>query len=572
MSDKPVIVLKPADYSNYSRINVIGDIHGCYTVLQQAVGEIKDDELYIFLGDFLDRGIENAAVLEYIISIRDRKNCHFIEGNHEANLKNYAEDGDVRGSDFKYRTIPQIKDIDKKEIRMFCRRLRQCEYFTYCGKTFLICHGGISNIPPLGLVAVSTADLINGTGSYDDYAAAAKTWNQTQNSDFIQIFGHRNTGNDPVMMYENVYCLEGKVECGGNLRAVKIDKNGITACEYKNNVFDQAYGLGVPMLVRELRKNTYITEKNFGSISSFNFTRKAFDRGIWNEQTITARGLFIDIYSGTIVARGYRKFFNIGERAETKPNILQKSLKFPAKVYVKENGFLGLLSLYNGEIFATSKSNPFSEFAGYFRKVFDDCCKDTAYLHEYLEKNNVTLVMECIDTVNDPHIIRYSQSKVVLLDIIDNDIEFSRRSFEEVREVGTKLGIEVKTQSCTLYSPEEFAKWYESQKKETLDPLAEHIEGYVIEDASGYMVKFKLPFYSFWKNMRTASHVALSGGSIDRSLNRNGARFFNWVTDKVNKGLDKINIIELREQYVKETGDRMLPDIPHTPDSSESTD
>ena len=557
MTHKPVIVLEPADYSAYGRINIIGNIHGCFTVLKQALGELKDDQLYIFLGDFLDRGTENAEVLNFIISIRDRKNCHFIEGNHESNLKNYAEEKEFRGSDFKYKTLPQIKDIDRKDIRMFCRRLRQCEYFTWNGRRFLVCHGGIPALPPAGLIGVSTYDLINGTGSYDDYAAVAEAWHRTQSSDFIQVFGHRNTGNDPAMLHDNVYCLEGKVECGGNLRILEIDENGITPREYKNTVFDPAYGLGVPALIQNLRKNRYITEKNFGTISSFNFTRNAFEKGIWNEQTVTARGLFIDIYSGTIVARGYRKFFNIDEREETKFNVLADTMSFPAKVYVKENGFLGLVSVYNGEIFTTSKSNPFAEYADYFRNVLNSSCRDMEYLKKYLTENRVTLVMECIDTVNDPHIIKYSESKVVLLDIVDNDLEFTHRSYEELKQVGERLGIEVKTAACTLNSAEEFKSWYREQQQETLDPLIGHIEGYVIEDAKGYMVKIKLPFYSFWKHMRTAAEIALKKEPETRRLNKKGKRFVDWLKVKIEEGLDKVRIIELREQYIKETGDRM---------------
>ena len=46
------------------------------------------------------------------------------------------------------------------------------------------------------------------------------------------------------------------------------------------------------------------------------------------------------------------------------------------------------------------------------------------------------------------------------------------------------------------------------ERQETMDPLAEHTEGYVIEDAAGYMVKIKLPFYTFWKKMRAAAGVA----------------------------------------------------------------
>ena len=276
MSAAPAITLRPADYSCWKKIHIVGDIHGCFTVLREALPEIRDDELYIFVGDYLDRGLENAAVLNFMLGIRDRKNCHFIEGNHEETLRSYAEDAKVTSSEFLSRTRGEIDGIDRKEIRMFCRRLRQCDYFTCFGKTFLVCHGGIPNLPPLGLPGVAARDLVYGVGSYDDSDRIADSWTRTQPADFIQVFGHRSSKNAPVRLSDNVYCLEGKVEYGGNLRLLEISEDGIIPREFKNEVFDPARSMDVPELVEELRKNRYIIEKNFGSVSSFNFTSQAF--------------------------------------------------------------------------------------------------------------------------------------------------------------------------------------------------------------------------------------------------------------------------------------------------------
>ena len=55
-------LFKKIDLSEYNKIHIIGDIHGCYTVLMQYISDIKDDEFYIFCGDYIDRGLENADV------------------------------------------------------------------------------------------------------------------------------------------------------------------------------------------------------------------------------------------------------------------------------------------------------------------------------------------------------------------------------------------------------------------------------------------------------------------------------------------------------------------------------
>lgn len=82
--------MKPLDLSEYRTIHHIGDIHGCNTVLQKYLsenGDIRDDEFYIFCGDYIDRGIENVEVLKYLISIMNRNNVLLLEGNHENGFK-----------------------------------------------------------------------------------------------------------------------------------------------------------------------------------------------------------------------------------------------------------------------------------------------------------------------------------------------------------------------------------------------------------------------------------------------------------------------------------------------------
>ena len=42
---------RPMDLSQYNKIHVFGDIHGCYTALKEYMdsnGNIKEDEFYIF--------------------------------------------------------------------------------------------------------------------------------------------------------------------------------------------------------------------------------------------------------------------------------------------------------------------------------------------------------------------------------------------------------------------------------------------------------------------------------------------------------------------------------------------
>ena len=99
--------LKKIDLSGYRRIHHIGDLHGCYTVLQEYLngqGGMKEDEFYIFLGDYIDRGIENAEVIRFLISIAERKNVLLLEGNHEKSLWDWADGGEGRSKEIRLHT------------------------------------------------------------------------------------------------------------------------------------------------------------------------------------------------------------------------------------------------------------------------------------------------------------------------------------------------------------------------------------------------------------------------------------------------------------------------------------
>ena len=93
------IFYKPIDLSEYDKVHVIGDIHGCYTALMEFMNnyDVNANEFFIFLGDYLDRGLENVQTLEYLLDIwENHKNVYFLEGNHEAHLRSQSYHAQIR--------------------------------------------------------------------------------------------------------------------------------------------------------------------------------------------------------------------------------------------------------------------------------------------------------------------------------------------------------------------------------------------------------------------------------------------------------------------------------------------
>ena len=68
-----------------NRTIAIGDVHGCAIALQTLLDEIKptSDDTIIGIGDYVDRGMDSAGVIEMLIDLIPK--CRFVPliGNHE---------------------------------------------------------------------------------------------------------------------------------------------------------------------------------------------------------------------------------------------------------------------------------------------------------------------------------------------------------------------------------------------------------------------------------------------------------------------------------------------------------
>jgi len=88
-----------------TRIYAIGDIHGCYGLMQKMHGIIKQDaesagdnfrKIIIYLGDFIDRGPDSKRIIDSFISENiEGFERIFIKGNHENAMLDFLEDSSI---------------------------------------------------------------------------------------------------------------------------------------------------------------------------------------------------------------------------------------------------------------------------------------------------------------------------------------------------------------------------------------------------------------------------------------------------------------------------------------------
>ena len=568
-----IINFYTADVNEYKKVIIIGDIHSCAEPLKEVLKDFSEENLYIFVGDYFDRGIQPVETFKIILDLLEKPNVILIEGNHENNsVKKFIYDEEKYTKSFDETTLqPLLKkfklDYIKASLKKIYKKLRQCYAFEFRGKKFLCTHGGLPLVPNLALV--SAREMIKGVGRYETEIGEIYSENYKKGlcQDFIQIHGHRGINDG-----EYSYCLEARVEFGGELKFLTIDNDGnIEKSGIKNDVYNR--GLKLPMsdarekvefntaneLINEMIGYKFITVKECEhNLISLNFNRDAFNKKKWNDLTIKARGLFVDKDSGEVKIRSYNKFFNFGER-HVNLGYLNKYATYPIRVFKKYNGFLGLASVVNNEVVLTSKSVTFGKYKDIFQDIWDkleDNVKEL--LKQTIIENNCTAVFEVVSPEYDPHIIKYDKEHLYLLDFIENkldldthniDLEFSENLMKKAEFSSNLL-----TKKEELTRLENYDELYNFLHEKTMS--LEEFEGYVLCDNSGFMFKFKLPYYTLWKERRgwlERYRSALSKGKKVEVTEKDEDRHFKRFLLKLGKDkLEGLSIIDVRELYEKE--------------------
>lgn len=72
----------------YKHIYVVGDIHGMYDKLLSVMSQftVNEDDLLVFLGDYIDRGPDAARCVDYVKNLCAAPNVVALLGNHEMML------------------------------------------------------------------------------------------------------------------------------------------------------------------------------------------------------------------------------------------------------------------------------------------------------------------------------------------------------------------------------------------------------------------------------------------------------------------------------------------------------
>lgn len=249
----------------------------------------------------------------------------------------------------------------------------------------------------------------------------------------------------------------------------------------------------------------------------WNYSEKVQYDNLWDEITIQTRGLVTD-NEGNIIARPFKKFFNIDEKKHTPTE------KFD--VYEKLDGSLGILFNYKGEWVMTTRGSFISEQSIKGREILNK------YPYENL-LGDVTYLFEIIYPENRIVVDYGKQEKLVLIGAIHtqtgDEYDIHNEWFEE-------LGFEVvkRYPKITNYSVlKEF--------------IPDSKEGYVIRFTNGDRAKIKGEEYL--KLHKLMTNVSTTAVWEMLSEGRDVLELLKGVPDEFYKKI-KMYVLDLRYSYL----------------------
>ena len=189
------------------------------------------------------------------------------------------------------------------------------------------------------------------------------------------------------------------------------------------------------------------------------------------------RGIIFD-KNGKLISRSFHKFFNIGERAETKTRKLKMGMDH--MITEKMDGSMIRPLVLNGKVHLGTKMG-LTEVAEQAEQVADDAARN--YMLDMVVNKGATPIFEFVSPENCI-VVKYKEPRLVLLTIRDNEtgqywtreaIENSNPPVDIVPQYGKLNG-----------NLDEYVGGFEEQ---------EDREGDVIHFADGHMVKIKTSWY-----------------------------------------------------------------------------
>ncbi len=490
------------------KLDIIGDIHGLKEDLNRLLIKMgyyiqdnkvthKDNRKLLFLGDFIDRGVESVEVLEFIMNLVNQGHYALL-GNHEQKfLQNYNDLkngkellGGIAG---KITLVDFLKKPAAKQTAML-NFLKKTPFYYIFGNS--ICtHGNIINSD---LDKLTRQDCLYGfTRNHSEPTDTDFLYQEGFNkgiNEYNLIRGHIPQTNSDRL--KNVLVLDNQQAFKGEILAARYENYEFKElfkqkCEFDfNEHIEKNNLLKFETVIKDKLAKKYPNKDH--TLYMYKYAKNVFYDALWgkNDLLLKSRGIVLDI-AGNIIQHPFDKIFNYGEMykgAKTGYDIDDNEVVVAVEKY---NGFLGNIGFnpITKQLLITTTGSFDSEFVDYIK---DFLTKElTSKLFKFFNKNKLTLSFEVIHP-KDPHIIKYNLEDMGLVLIGTRSLQFEDISFaeEDVDMIGEELGFKR-------------PKWFRIRFGELKKVVEKsELEGYIVRKDSFKqepLLKFKTPYYLITK-------------------------------------------------------------------------
>lgn len=279
--------------------------------------------------------------------------------------------------------------------------------------------------------------------------------------------------------------------------------------------------IDLPTLLEYEEKGLIVKQSHpFLPLYIWNYSRTCQYESKWDEITLNCRSLITD-FDGNIIARGFKKFFNLEEH---KINEIPNE---PFEVYEKLDGSLILAFQYNNNWIISSKGSFTSEQAIAAEKLFYKLGYDKKF------DTRLTLIFEYIG-LNNRIVCEYSfEENLILIGLFNKNIEIN---IDQLRFDNT-ITIVTKYDGISDYR----------KLRETFS--GDNREGFVVKFKSGFRIKLKyeeyvrlhriitnITSYDIWETLK-------DNKDIEDLLQNVPDEFDSWVRNLINDLNNKYNQI-----------------------------
>ena len=228
--------------------DVIGDVHGCRTELEELLGKLgyqvtRDGSgravdavppagrTAVFLGDLVDRGPDSAGVLRLVMGMVAAGHALAVPGNHENKLTRALAGRNVQVSHGLAGTLSQLDGEDeafRKDVAEFCHGL--VSHLVLDGGHLVVAHAGLKEAyqgRASGRVR-SFALYGDTTGETDEFGLPVRyPWASDYRGRAMVLYGHTPTP-EPEWV-NNTMCLDTGCVFGGRLTALRYPEKEVVS-------------------------------------------------------------------------------------------------------------------------------------------------------------------------------------------------------------------------------------------------------------------------------------------------------------------------------------------------------